>query len=49
MEVVIEVVKFSDGCYGAIFSKALSPLEILGILQAAMQAVIEASEVSDNG
>lgn len=49
MEVVIEVVKFSDGCYGAIFPEALSPLEVLGILQAAMQAVIEASEVSDNG
>jgi len=49
MEVVIEIVKFSDGCYGAVFPAELTPIEVLTILNAAAEAVMVASGVVDNG
>lgn len=49
MEVVIGIVKFSDGCYRAVFPVELTPIEVLAILNAAAEAVIVASEVVDNG
>lgn len=49
MEVVIEIVKFSDRCYGAVFPVELTPIEVLTILNAAIDAVMIASEVVDNG